>query len=160
MPQKAFSSSQGTEGIMNSLRQNANTTGSAHNNEQMEADRAIRSSCYIDGSNRNQNDVSGKECLSERQDVANRTIDVAVGTKTDNDEKVEISEQLNPWDRASRGNSLEGAQYGSFAADMVEAPNNQENKNNNGTMNRPPPTLRASLPQWTNEQLDELFAFD
>jgi hypothetical protein len=55
---------------------------------------------------------------------------------------------------------LEGTEYGTAAADSVGALDNQEKRNYNGTEDGQPPTSRAALPQWTDEQLEELFAFD
>ncbi|CAK7349588.1 unnamed protein product [Dovyalis caffra] len=160
MTQNLFSLSQGrAEGIMDSLRQRA--MAGARIDEQREEGELIRSSCPSIGSNRNQNALSREDHFLVRQDLDCRRKESAVETVTGNkDKEVVTSEQLNNYNKAGGGHTLEGAEYGAAPADSVGDLNNQEKRNDDGIKDRLPPTSRASLPHWTDEQLEELFAFD
>ncbi|XP_012088560.1 uncharacterized protein LOC105647171 isoform X2 [Jatropha curcas] len=154
MPNYPLSLSQGrTEGIMNSLRQNANKRGSSLD-QHMERDNATRDSCHGNGNNEDQNVVAGK------QNGANVTAEVADGTDQDNNGKAVVCERLNPSSQAGRGNLSEGDQYGSAATGLIDVFDNQEIGNIDGPKWRRPPSSRVSVPQWTDEQLDKLFALD
>ncbi|KAG8639814.1 hypothetical protein MANES_14G171300v8 [Manihot esculenta] len=152
MPQMPFSLSQGrTDGIMNSLRQNANKGGSSHNDQQSECKEGTWGRCSDDGNKENQNVDAGTELFLVNQNVANEAIEVANEMK---DKEIKHST------RAGRTNKLEGAQCGSTAEGLIDAFNKQETGNVNRTNRRKPPTWRNSPPQWTDEQLDQLFEMD
>ncbi|XP_061956726.1 uncharacterized protein LOC133678448 isoform X2 [Populus nigra] len=155
-----LSLSQGrTEGIMNSLRQHAMAVACI--DEQMEEDAPIRSRCHSIGNNRNENDLPMEDHLLARQDLDSGRRERAVEPDTsDNDKGSVTSEKLNNYNKAGIDHILEGTEYGTAAADSVGALDNQEKRNYNGTEDGQPPTSRAALPQWTDEQLEELFAFD
>lgn len=155
-----LSLSQGrTEGIMNSLRQHAMAVACI--DEQMEEDAPIRSRCHSIGNNRNENALPMEDHLLARQDLDSGRRERAVEPDTsDNDKESVTSEKLNNYNKAGIDHILEGSVYGTAAADSVGALDNQEKRNYNGTEDGQPPTSRAALPQWTDEQLEELFAFD
>jgi hypothetical protein len=155
-----LSLSQGrTEGIMNSLRQHAMAVACI--DEQMEEDAPIRSRCHSIGNNRNENALPMEDHLLARQDLDSGRRERAVEPDTsDNDKGSVTSEKLNNYNKAGIDHILEGTEYGTAAADSVGALDHQEKRNYNGTEDGQPPTSRAALPQWTDEQLEELFAFD
>eukprot|EP00258_Populus_trichocarpa_P022019 XP_024438038.1 uncharacterized protein C17orf53 [Populus trichocarpa] len=155
-----LSLSQGrTEGIMNSLRQHAMAVACI--DEQMEEDAPIRSRCHSIGNNRNENALPMEDHLLARQDLDSGRRERAVEPDTsDNDKGSVTSEKLNNYSKAGIDHILEGTEYGTAAADSVGALDHQEKRNYNGTEDGQPPTSRAALPQWTDEQLEELFAFD
>ncbi|XP_011039133.1 PREDICTED: uncharacterized protein C17orf53 [Populus euphratica] len=154
-----LSLSQGrTEGIMNSLRQHAMAVACV--DEQME-DAPIRSRCHSIGNNRNENALPMEEHLLARQDLDRGRSERAVEPDTSDDDKGSVTrEKLNNYNKAGIDHIVEGTEYGTAAADSVGALDSQEKRNYNGTEDRLPPTSRAALPQWTDEQLEELFAFD
>ncbi|KAJ6764986.1 hypothetical protein OIU74_023793 [Salix koriyanagi] len=158
--QNLLSLSQGrTEGIMNSLRQHAMAVACI--DEQMEEGAPIRSRCHSIGSNRNENAPPMEDHLLVRQDLDSSRRETDVETDTGDDDNGSVtSEKLSNHNKAGREHLLEGTKYGTSAADSVGAIDNQEKRSYNGTEDRLPPTSRAALPQWTDEQLEELFAFD
>ncbi|EEF31908.1 hypothetical protein RCOM_0566690 [Ricinus communis] len=159
MPQKPFSSSQGrTEGIMSSLRQDA-TRGSSHD-EHMERDKATKHSCNSSREITNQNAIAGKELLLAHQNVANQSNETTDETDKNNNNEVVSCEQINPSTQAGRGNILENAPSASAAADSFNPFSNRGSGEVSGTKQRQPLTSSVALPQWTDEQLDELFALD
>ncbi|KAJ6881769.1 hypothetical protein NC651_028386 [Populus alba x Populus x berolinensis] len=155
-----LSLSQGrTEGIMNSLRQHAMAVACI--DEQMEEDAPIRSRCHSIGNNRNENALPMEDHLLARQDLDSGRRERAVEPDTSDDDKGSVTrEKLNNNNKAGIDHILEGTEYGTAAADSGGALDNQEKRNYNGTEDRLPQTSRAALPQWTDEQLEELFAFD
>ncbi|KAF2309107.1 hypothetical protein GH714_000547 [Hevea brasiliensis] len=127
MPQMPLSLSQGrTDGIMNSLRQNANTRGSSHNDKKMESEGATRGSCYSDGNNKNQNVDACNELFLENQIVANGATEVANGMNKDTNDEEVVCKQLNPSTQAGSGNILEGTHYASAATGLIDVFDNQE----------------------------------
>ncbi|KAJ4848376.1 hypothetical protein Tsubulata_020443 [Turnera subulata] len=161
MTQKELSLSEGrTEGIMNSLRQNASMTASARIIEQLRGETEKRDSSHSSGVQRNKNAASGKEHLVVSHDVANATqVNAATGTD-DNNNVAEAHNGQNPQNQAARRNITKDAYSFSGSMSSIDESKQPENRCNNEVKNTQPPTSRASLPQWTDEQLEELFAFD
>ncbi|KAK9277988.1 hypothetical protein L1049_027545 [Liquidambar formosana] len=166
MPQKAFSLVQRrTEGVLNEARETINVRGSAQNDIQMEkSDPAPGSSCYSNRNTRNQNASVEREPLLTRQDAAKAIAKLAVRKDTnDNDIGVAVDNPPNSWKQADGDNLLGSIQCNSTATNLVEVPADQDQEvriTNGVKKQRQPLIARASLPQWTDEQLDELFAVD
>ncbi|XP_050235403.1 uncharacterized protein LOC126683886 isoform X2 [Mercurialis annua] len=151
-PQKQISPSQGrTEGIMSSLRQD--DTHDEHTERHKETRRSCESKSDVN--NENQNVIAEKEILLAHEE------DVADGFKEATNAYEAVScEVVKPSSQAGRGNVVESVRYGSGAADSVNASDNQESGEVDGTKCRQKLISSVALPQWTDEQLDELFIFD
>ncbi|OMP10651.1 hypothetical protein COLO4_04377 [Corchorus olitorius] len=146
-----------TEGIINSLRQTGYLRGRVHNDKVIEGDEAVVSSCYINRRTRSQDAFVEKE-HSVRQETISGTKKAALLAGNNKDEETVVLEmQPSPQNLARRDSQLESSQS-SYALNMVRIANNQENVAINGDLKLPIST--GPLPQWTDEQLDELFAFD
>jgi hypothetical protein len=152
-----------SEGIINSLRQTCKLRGSAPNDKGMDKGKgATQSGCFGSGMSRTQNVVAEKESLLMRLGVGNRITEVA--SKEDTiciDQEIVMSEEPNPCKETEGGNPSCNAQGSSDTANFVDVPNDQEGgRANEVNKKRHPVISRASLPQWTDEQLDVLMAFD
>ncbi|XP_021292315.1 uncharacterized protein LOC110422644 [Herrania umbratica] len=149
-----------TEGIMNSLRQTGYMKGRVHNDKGIEGDEALGSSCCIKERNRSQNAFVAKG-HSVRQDILSGLKKAAVLAGTNEcEENVALEDQSSPRNLAASGNHLESNQS-SGGANLVGVANYQENVTDNGDKKQGRlPISTGLLPQWTDEQLDELFAFD
>ncbi|WCJ42076.1 hypothetical protein M5689_022904 [Euphorbia peplus] len=66
----------------------------------------------------------------------------------------------NSSSQAAGSNTFGGSQAGISVVHLNSGINNQENGNDNGSKGKQPTNASVSLPEWTDEQLDELFAFD
>ena len=148
------------EEIMNSLRQTGYMRGRVHNDKGIEGDEALGSSCCINGRNRSQNAFAGKES-SVRQDTVSGMKKTGIVTGTNaHEENVVVEKQPSPPNLAGRDNHLESNQS---SGNLFEVAVNQEQENetmNGDTKQRQLSISRGSLPQWTDEQLDELCSFD
>ncbi|EOY21341.1 hypothetical protein QUC31_007280 [Theobroma cacao] len=149
-----------TEGIMNSLRQTGYMRGRVHNDKGIEGNEALGSSCCINERNRNQNAFIGKG-HSVRQDILSGLKKAAVLAGTNEyEENVVLEKQSSPRNLAASGNHVESNQS-SGGANLVGVASNQKTVTDNGDKKQGRlPISSGSLPQWTDEQLDELFAFD
>ncbi|KAL5751225.1 hypothetical protein ACOSP7_025828 [Xanthoceras sorbifolium] len=157
LPDKTISLSQGrTEGILNCLRQNANVRRSVPIDKQVKKVNASSpsSSCGAGGSASQNFDVE-KEVLVVREDAAEGTKEVALGLETYvNDQEILLDDQPNSSNQPGCDRLL------GTAASFVDISNKEENGNINGGKESQLLTSKGSLPEWTDEQLDELLAFD
>lgn len=164
IPQRTFSLSQnGTEGIMNSLRQTSNSFVSAHNDKEMErGNAAAQRDCFGNGNKRNQIDVVEKEPLSARLGTVNGI--TAVASRKEifcSDEEIVMSDKPNPSKQTVGGNPLRNNQAGSNAANFIDVPDDQESGQITEVNKKGQPLIsRTSLPQWTDEQLDALMEME
>ena len=164
IPQRTFSLSQnGTEGIMNSLRQTSNSFVSAHNDKEMERGNAAEQrDCFVNGNKRNQIDVVEKEPLSARLGTVNGI--TAVASRKEiffSDEEIVMSDKPNPSKQTEGGNPLRNNQDSSNAANFIDVPDDQESGQISGVNKKSQPLIsRTSLPQWTDEQLDVLMEME
>ncbi|XP_065851277.1 uncharacterized protein [Euphorbia lathyris] len=169
IPHKTASLSQGmTEAIMNSFVQNEDMNESSNDDEQAEMSKTTIS-CHGDGKKKNQNAASGKEQLMAPQDADNEPeeIDMENGNPKDKhrnaeDMACEQRNNRNPSSQAARASSnmFGGGQSGSREVHLNNGLNNQESGNGNGSEGKQPTNSSVSVPEWTDEQLDELFAFE
>ncbi|XP_030937229.1 uncharacterized protein LOC115962516 [Quercus lobata] len=164
IPHRTFSLSQnGTEGIMNSLRQTSNSFVSAHNDKEMErGNAAVQRDCFGNGNKRNQNDVVEKEPLSARLGTVNGI--TAVASRKEifcSDEEIVMSDKPNSSKQTEGGNPLRNNQASSNAANFIDVPDDQESGRITGVNKKDQPLISStSLPQWTDEQLDALMEME
>ncbi|XP_065625380.1 uncharacterized protein LOC136065741 [Quercus suber] len=164
IPQRTFSVSQnGTEGIMNSLRQTSNSFVSAHNDKEMErGNAAAQRDCFGNRNKRNQSDVVEKEPLSARLGTVNGI--TAVASRKEifcSDEEIVISDKPDSSKQTEGGNPLHNNQASSNAANFIDVPDDQESSRITGVNKKGQPLISStSLPQWTDEQLDALMELE
>ncbi|XVF09460.1 hypothetical protein REPUB_Repub07fG0094600 [Reevesia pubescens] len=154
-------SSERNEEIVNSLRHSGYMRGRVHNDKGIEGDEALGSSYHINVRNRSQNAFVRKE-PSVRQDAVSRMKKPAVtaaGTH-EHEENVVLEKQPSPRNLAGRDIHLENNQS-SGGSNLFGVANSQESVTMNGDKKqRQLPISKSSLPQWTDEQLDELCSSD
>ncbi|KAA8542827.1 hypothetical protein F0562_023979 [Nyssa sinensis] len=158
MPQKAFSQDmERTEGIIDKIRQYANVR-SAHNDKQKEKGNSFPASSHCSrGSNKNHY-AAVEEPLSVRKDASKEAIEKSVRIDIVDDHQMAL-DGIDKWPKVA--NQSCSIQQSNGAANTVENNNNEETRRINGVQRqRQPLTLRNSLPEWTDEQLNELFAMD
>lgn len=152
-----------SEGIMNSLRQTSKLRGSAPNDKETEKGKAAtQSGCFGNEMSRTQKSVAEKESLLMRLGMGNRITEVASREDTICiDQEIVMSEEPNPCKQTEGGNPSCNTQGSSDRANLVDVPDDEESgRANEVNKKRHPVISRASLPQWTDEQLDVLMAFD
>ncbi|XP_031269041.1 uncharacterized protein LOC116140456 [Pistacia vera] len=163
-PPKTVCVSQGrTEGILNCLRQNTNMRGAEHNDKELEKGNASVSSSFCDaGDSRNNNSVEEEETIVVSVDVADGRKGTSVDTGTDDHEQgILSSKQPGHLNEARKNNILGKLQCTSVTEKVIDTPNSEENENTNGVKKQRQMLIsRGSLPEWTDEQLDELLSFD
>ncbi|XP_022755049.1 uncharacterized protein LOC111303210, partial [Durio zibethinus] len=150
------------EETMNSLRQTVYMRGRVCNDKGIEADEALGSSCCINGRNRSENAFAGKD-PSVRQDAVSGMKKTVVAGTDEHEENIVLEKQPSPRNLARRDNHLESNQSSGGANLFGVAVNLQEQLNvtmNADKKQRQLSISRGSLPQWTDEQLDELCSFD
>lgn len=141
-----------TEGIMSSLGLDSRFREVA-GNDQQSGENLVLTSCHADnGNDRNQKAVLDKENLSLRRDNAT-PVEVICGG--------EMGDQPNPSKLGEGGYIACSAEGNSSSTNSVHVSDGQEK----GTQNhlerrREIVNPKGSIPHWTEEQLDELLAFD
>lgn len=144
-----------TEGILNSLRQNANARQTVPTDTQIELPNP--SSSFGAGGSRSQPFHLEKE-VSMVRDAADEHTNGTPAKEISSDEEILLEEPGN--------RSLSGKiQFSNTTQnmDVGDATYRLENKNLNGYEKQKQQQLLASKgppPEWTDEQLDELLAFD
>lgn len=142
----------GTEGILNSLRQSLIARGNLHNDKQIDKG-SLSAQVSISGAeaSRNQDSLMEKCPFAMRQ----KTADVMEEVAADN-----VNGSVLLGDLSSSSSQVHRDQGHSVtAARDVDAPNSEENGKSN-EVKQQKQTLKTSIPQWTDEQLDELLASD
>ncbi|XVE63971.1 hypothetical protein DITRI_Ditri07aG0063600 [Diplodiscus trichospermus] len=148
--------------IMNSLRKTGYSRGRVHNDDGTEGDEGFGSSCCINGRKRSQNTFAGKE--PSMKEVAASGMQKAVGAGTnDHEEHAVLEKQPSPQNMAEETDNPFESNQSSSGANLVGAAVNQDQENltkNGDKKQRQLSISRVSLPEWTDEQLDELCSFD
>ncbi|GMI76568.1 hypothetical protein like AT1G48580 [Hibiscus trionum] len=146
--------------IMNSLKQTSYMRGRVLNDKGIGGEETLGSSCCNNGTNASHNAPEGKE-LSQGQYTGNRmkTAAVLVGTN-ELEENVGVEKLLSPQNPTGRDDHLE-SNHSSGESNLFGFSNKRETVTiNEDKKRRKVPISRGSLPQWTDEQLDELCSFD
>lgn len=161
MPQKNFDvSRETTQNIMNNLRQNSKLKGKELGDLQTDTGNAASSSnCKWNGNNRNQQTMVEKDGAVMDLGMFKGTSNLGCNTiVVDRDQETGSAEHTNhcmDTDTVILSQAKEND-----AAFTTQVPNNPEAE----TINRMEKTVTRTqgplLPQWTDEQLDELFVFD
>ncbi|XVF53786.1 hypothetical protein PTKIN_Ptkin05aG0126700 [Pterospermum kingtungense] len=152
------------DAIMNSFRQTGYMRGSVHNGKGI-GDEVLGSSCCIEERNTSQNGFAGKEPMVRQDTVSGLKKATAVSGTNDQEENVVLEKQLSPQNLGGGDHNLESNQS-SGGANLFGVAVNQEQEQekitrNGDTKQRQVSTIsRVSLPQWTDEQLDELCSFE
>ncbi|KAF8389995.1 hypothetical protein HHK36_024515 [Tetracentron sinense] len=155
MPEKAISLGRPTtEGIIPAV----------DDYRQLQKGSPAQGSIHHSSSNRGYQHVAvGEELLLEEQEVAKGATKDTVRRNANNEEViVDDNDKLHeeeggPW--KSLHCSSSGSEQASAAANLGNDHNNRETEGTSVVKEqRQQPNLRAAVPQWTDEQLDELFA--
>ncbi|XWS50828.1 hypothetical protein CRYUN_Cryun12cG0122900 [Craigia yunnanensis] len=150
------------EEIMNGLRQTGYMRGRVHNDKGIEGNEALGSSFCINGRNRSQNAFAGKEPSVRQDTVSGMKKAAIVAGANEHEENVVVEKQPSPRNLAGSDNNL-GSNQSSGGTNLFGVAVNQDQENvtiNGDKKQRQLSISRGSLPQWTDEQLDELFSFD
>lgn len=158
MLQKTFSQELGrTEGIMNEVScvsQDANARGSWNFNNQ----KGKRNPFSRSDDCNNQNAGIWKEALCATQSApAKEIFEEAVEMDITDDNQVALDSNEK---RPASDNLSDRLQRSSAAANLVGDHSDEVQRIDKLQKQRQPPISKASLPQWTDEQLNELFAGD
>ncbi|XP_044465577.1 uncharacterized protein LOC123195800 isoform X2 [Mangifera indica] len=157
LPKTALVSQGRTEGILNCLRQNTNMRVPEHNDKELEeGNTSVSSSFRGIRHSRNNNSVEEEETIVVSLDVAGGRKGTSCVTGTDSHEQeISLSEQPSHLNQERKNNLLGKFQRRSVAEEVIDTRNNEEDK-------KPRQVLISggSLPEWTDEQLDELLSFD
>lgn len=161
MPRWTFSPSQEVaERTMNSFRQTTKLRGSTQSDKDAEKGNAApQSGCLANGKSRTQDALKEKESLFMRMGFANGMTAVAPRKDTIGIDKENVSsEESNPCEQTEVGNTSGNTHGIGETANLID---DQESSGTNGANKKSQPAVsRTSLPQWTDEQLDMLMAFD
>ncbi|KAE9597483.1 hypothetical protein Lal_00029931 [Lupinus albus] len=146
-----------TEGIMTSLRLDLRCTEVASSDKQNE-EKLVQTSFHSDNGNEgNQENVFDREELSPRQDNAHTPVEVTCGGVLGS----EIGDQPNPPKLGAGDNSAHSAQGNSSSTNSARTSDGQESGiNDHLDIQKEIVNPENSIPHWTDEQLDELLAFD
>lgn len=160
MPQKNFDvSRETTANIMNNLRQNSNLRGSGLSDPVTDQGNAASSSNgKWKGNNINQRTVVEEDGAIMDLGISKPTSSLGCDKLLDDrDQETGLDEPLlnHPMGTDTDTGKQSQAKENDAASNVTQAPNNQESDTINGMKKQAP-----FLPQWTDEQLDELFAFD
>lgn len=123
----------------------------------------LGSNCSIDGRNTSQNAVAGKEPSLGLDSVSGvKKAAAAVAGTNDREENVVLEKLLSPQNLGGDDHHLESNQSSGganlFGVTVIQE---QENITTNGDKKQRQLSIsRGSLPQWTDEQLDELCSFE
>lgn len=157
LPKTALVSQGRTEEILNCLRQNTNMRVPEHNDKELEeGNTSVSSSFRGIRHSRNNNSVEEEETIVVSLDVAGGRKGTSCVTGTDSHEQeISLSEQPSHLNQERKNNLLGKFQRRSVAEEVIDTRNNEEDK-------KPRQVLISggSLPEWTDEQLDELLSFD
>lgn len=159
MPQMNFDvSRETTQTIISSLRQNSKLRGNELGDLQTRKGNAASSNWKENGTIRNRQSIVEKEPVMD-QSTSKGTSSVGCNTvHVDQDQETGLDEPINH-PKGTDPDKLSRAKENGAASNTAEVPNIQEAETANEmkTMTR---TQEPVLPQWTDEQLDELFVFD
>ncbi|CAL0313771.1 unnamed protein product [Lupinus luteus] len=146
-----------TEGIMTSLRLDLRSIEVASSDKQNE-ENLIQTSFHSDNGNEgNQAYVLDREKLSPRQDNAHTHVEVTHGGVLES----EVGDQPNPPKLGEGDNLACSAQGNSHSTNSAHASDGQESGINDHLDKQKEIVNPESLiPHWTDEQLDELLAFE
>lgn len=156
-------SQEGTEGIINNLRRSSELRGSVNTNRGMETHAVPENSCFGDDENfRSSVATAEKESLFMKQAMGNRILKSTIIESTRcNDHIIVTDEQPSICKPAKADNSLCSIKATFATENVVEVPGDEEPDIACGNKTQAQLTVsRTSIPDWTDEQLDELFAFD
>lgn len=151
-----------TKGIMSNLRKRSELRGSVLGDRAMEDNKVRQSSCFSDENCRNPIASTEKESPFIKQVLANGTTKIAVTENTTCDDQVTVTdEQPNLWIPAEGDHSSHSMQAVNAKQNLVEVLADQETEIASGTKTQTQLLVsRSSPPEWTDEQLEELFALD
>ncbi|PON44715.1 nuclear localized protein [Parasponia andersonii] len=151
-----------TEGIMNNLRKHSEFRGSVNSNRVLEDLAVPENSCSSNDSCRNSVASAEKESLFMKQVMMNGITKTVVTENTlYNDEVFVTNEQPSVCDMARANNSSCSIKVAIATENLFEVPIDEEPDITCGTKKQTQLTVsRTSVPDWTDEQLDELSAFD
>ncbi|OIV89665.1 hypothetical protein TanjilG_08770 [Lupinus angustifolius] len=146
-----------TEGIMTSLRLDLRCTEVASSDKQNE-ENLVQTSFHSDhGNEGNQENVLDREKLSPRQDNAHIPVEVTCGGVLES----EIGDQPNP-PKLGEGDNLACSAQGNSSSTTSACTSNGQESGISDHLYKQKEIVNPenSIPQWTDEQLDELLAFD
>ncbi|KAK5817836.1 uncharacterized protein LOC108484478 [Gossypium arboreum] len=146
--------------IMDNLGQTGYMRGRVLNDNGNEPDATLGSSCYVNGRNRSQHGSAGKE-PSTSQVITNGMKKPALLAGINGlEENVVVKKQPGSQNLVGRDNHLKSKQS-SGDPNLFGIGNERESVTIDADKERRHvPISRGSLPQWTDEQLDELCSFD
>ncbi|WJX54490.1 hypothetical protein P8452_40367 [Trifolium repens] len=145
-----------TEGTLNNIRLDSRFREIAGNGNQRDEILVLSSSHSVNGVDRNQITVSDRENLSPRQDGAG-PVEATYGDELESETE---DQQNHP--KLGEGDNLVGiSQFSSSTTNPAHISVGQETgMENHLERQQEVMNSKSSIPQWTDEQLDELFAFD
>ncbi|KAK2385681.1 nuclear localized protein [Trifolium repens] len=145
-----------TEGTLNNIRLDSRFREIAGNGNQRDEILVLSSSHSVNGVDRNQITVSDRENLSPRQDGAG-PVEATYGDELESETE---DQQNHP--KLGEGDNLVGiSQFSSSTTNSAHISVGQETgMENHLERQQEVMNSKSSIPQWTDEQLDELFAFD
>lgn len=153
-PQKMLISENGSlEEMIDGMKQNINVGGILDVNDLIESGNLLPQSLTCSSGSGLKGNLADEVPLTVRQDVANKLFEEAAQEKTTYDkQRFSLDDDRQP----KVGNISERLQdndvVGSFMKDHV-----QEIQQNNRVQKQRQQVFTAALPQWTDEQLEELF---
>lgn len=145
-----------TQGILNNIVVDLRIRELADSSKQRD-EVLVSSSCHSNnGDERNQRTVSNKENLSLRQDDAGH-FEVTCDAELD----IEMEDQQNHPGLGEEDNLVGIAQANSSSTNSAHISVSQETgRKNHLETQKEIVNTKSSIPHWTEEQLDELLAFD
>jgi hypothetical protein len=145
-----------TEGTLNNIRLDSRFREVAGDAKQRDEILVLSSSHSVNGVDRNQITVSDRENLSPRQDGAG-PVEATYGDELESETE---DQQNHP--KLGEGDNLVGiSQFSSSTTNSAHISVGQETgMENHLERQQEVMNSKSSIPQWTDEQLDELFAFD
>lgn len=145
MPQKnLYVSRETTKNIMNNLRQSSKS-----------------SNCKGSGNNRNQQTIVEKDSAVMNPGMSKGISNLSFNTfLVDQDQETGQDEYINRGMGTDTSELSQAKENDVAAANATQVPHNQEAETINEVKKADTRTQGPLLPQWTDEQLDELFVFD
>jgi len=144
-----------TQGILNNLRVDSRFREVAGNGKQRDEILVLSGSHFDNGGDQNQKTVSDRENLSLRQDIV-RPVKAICGGELES----EMEDQQNHPNLGEGDSLLGNAQANSSSSNSAHISVGQENGMENHMETQETMNPKSSIPQWTDEQLNELLSFD
>lgn len=149
-----------TERIMNNLKQISKSRGKAHVDSVTESNAVKGSSCFSHQNCRNQTACLEEASLLLTENMVLEITEIPCREEnTDKDQELMIDKQSYLCQLSGGDNSLCGKQTIDLASKSVVDPVGREDERIS-VDKKQLPTSKSSFLQWTEEQLDELFASD